>query len=86
MNLVFINESGFYSLLFDSNLESAKKFTRWITSEVIPSIRKYGYYRVFNNPKTIAFKIEDEYNLHTKIMQCIRRWYPYIFMVAGLEE
>lgn len=39
-----INESGMYSLIFCSKLESAKKFKRWVTSEVLPSIRKTGCY------------------------------------------
>ncbi len=40
----FINESGLYSLILSSKLPEAKKFKRWITSEVIPSIRKHGAY------------------------------------------
>jgi len=43
-NSVWINESGLYSLIFSSKLESAKKFKRWVTSEVLPSIRKKGQY------------------------------------------
>lgn len=39
-----INESGIYSLVLSSKLPTAKKFKRWITSEVIPTIRKYGTY------------------------------------------
>lgn len=39
-----INESGLYALIFGSNLESAKRFKRWVTSEVLPSIRKAGSY------------------------------------------
>ena len=39
-----INESGVYALVFGSKLESAKRFKRWITSEVLPSIRKTGSY------------------------------------------
>lgn len=45
---IFINESGFYSLVLSSKLESAKKFKRWITSEVLPSIRKYTYYKMID--------------------------------------
>lgn len=40
----FVNESGLYSLIFGSKLESAKAFKRWVTSEVLPSIRKTGSY------------------------------------------
>lgn len=45
-----INESGLYSLILSSKLPSAKKFKRWVTSEVIPSIRKHGAYMT---PKTL---------------------------------
>ena len=43
-NMTFINESGFYSLVLSSKLPNAKKFRRWVTSEVLPSIRKHGAY------------------------------------------
>lgn len=43
-NMTFINESGFYSLVLSSKLPNAKKFKRWVTSEVLPSIRKHGAY------------------------------------------
>lgn len=43
-NFTIINESGLYSLVLSSKLESAKKFKRWVTSEVLPSIRKHGGY------------------------------------------
>lgn len=39
-----INESGLYSLVLSSKLPGAKKFRRWVTSEVLPSIRKTGHY------------------------------------------
>ena len=42
--LTAINESGLYSLIFGSKLESAKKFKRWVTLEVLPTIRKTGGY------------------------------------------
>ena len=42
----FINESGLYSLILSSKLESAKRFKHWVTSEVLPSIRKQGGYMV----------------------------------------
>lgn len=43
-NMTIINESGLYSLVLSSKLPTAKKFKRWVTSEVIPSIRKTGGY------------------------------------------
>lgn len=42
--MTIINESGLYSLMLSSRLDKAKAFRRWITSEVLPSIRKNGYY------------------------------------------
>lgn len=53
----FINESGLYSLILSSKMPNAKKFKRWVTSEVLPSIRKHGIYatdnvidNILNNP------------------------------------
>ncbi|HDJ7374048.1 TPA: phage antirepressor KilAC domain-containing protein [Staphylococcus aureus] len=46
--LTAVNESGLYSLIFSSKLESAKRFKRWVTSDVLPSIRKYGIYATDN--------------------------------------
>lgn len=45
---VVINESGLYSLIFSSKLDSAKRFKRWVTSEVLPAIRKHGIYATDN--------------------------------------
>ena len=44
--MLFINESGLYSLILSSKLESARRFKHWVTSEVLPSIRKQGGYMV----------------------------------------
>ena len=43
-NVIFINESGLYSLILSSKLPQAKEFKRWVTSEVLPQIRKTGGY------------------------------------------
>jgi prophage antirepressor-like protein len=43
-NLIFITESGLYALIIRSNKPMARKFRKWITSEVLPSLRKYGIY------------------------------------------
>lgn len=44
--MVIINESGLYSLVLSSKLPTAKKFKRWVTSEVLPALRKTGQYQV----------------------------------------
>jgi prophage antirepressor-like protein len=61
-----INESGLYSLAFGSKLPTAKKFKKWVTSDVLPSIRKHGMYatdELINNPDLLiaaATKIKEE--------------------------
>ena len=60
--LTFINESGVFSLIMSSKLPAAKKFKRWVTSEVLPSIRKHGLYateELINNPDIILPLIES---------------------------
>lgn len=44
--VVFINESGLYSLILSSKMPTAKKFKHWVTSEVLPAIRKHGMYAI----------------------------------------
>ena len=45
-NVTIINESGLYSLILSSKMPNAKKFKRWVTSEVLPAIRKHGVFAV----------------------------------------
>jgi anti-repressor protein len=80
---ILINESGLYSLILSSKLPSAKQFKRWVTNEVLPSIRKHGVYataetaeRLLNDPDFMirtftALKEEREKNaaLQSKIEQ-----------------
>lgn len=68
--VTIINESGLYSLILSSKLPKAKQFKHWVTSEVLPSIRKHGVYAVdelLNNPDMAikafeALKAEREKN------------------------
>ncbi|WP_239733361.1 BRO family protein [Mammaliicoccus sp. J-M41] len=55
-NMIIINESGLYSLIFSSKLDSAKRFKRWVTSEVLPTLRKTGSYQV--KPLTTSEQIQ----------------------------
>lgn len=70
--VMIINESGVYSLILSSKLDSAKKFKKWVTSEVLPSIRKTGEYKTssggkgilvpdFSNPADAARAWADQY-------------------------
>ena len=58
---VIINESGLYSLILSSKLPAAKKFKRWVTSEVLPSIRKNGAYASEGKMSEIAIKAFETY-------------------------
>ena len=82
----YINKSGFYSLVLSSKLDTAKKFKRWITSEVLPSIRKYGQYKLYDSPWNKMIMIGNERDLHYKVIQLIRNYYPDSILVAGLGE
>ena len=82
----FIDEAGFYELVFSSKLEAAKKFRDWVFTTVLPSIRKYGQYKMFDNPNNKMFKIENEMDLHSKVVHLIRNFYPDAIMVPGLGE
>lgn len=56
--LLYVNESGLYSLIFGSKLENAKKFKKWVTSEVLPTIRRTGQYGQARIPMTIPEQIK----------------------------
>lgn len=69
---ILINESGLYSLVLSSKLPNAKQFRRWVTSEVLPSLRKYGTYSM-DIPRTLpdalkAYASEIEAHNQTKAL------------------
>lgn len=71
-NKTVITESGVYSLIFGSELPSAKKFKRWVTSEVLPAIRKTGAYQAkpkdnYQIPATYGEALQLAATLQTKI-------------------
>ena len=86
---LFINESGLYSLILRSKLESAKVFKRRVTKDVLPSIRKTGRYdycidHKYNN--TLTFKIENEMDLHVKVVSFLKKRYPHSLFTVALGE
>lgn len=91
-----INESGLYSLILSSKLPAAKSFKRWVTSEVLPSIRKTGKYELL--PDAPADVVDDsetldintlEYDQRIRIASiianCKRERLPLIAQVLSLE-
>ena len=81
-----INEPGFYELVFGSKLDFAKKFRQWVFNTVLPSIRKYGQYKMFDSPWNKMIMISNEKELHYKVVNLIRNYYPDSLLVAGLGE
>ena len=86
---LYLNESGLYSLIFESKLESAKAFKRWVTKDVLPSIRKTGRYdycidHKYNN--TLTFKIENEMDLPVKVVSFLKKRYPPSLFTITLGE
>ena len=79
-NTIYINESGLYSLILRSKLESAQVFKQWVTKGVLPSIRKTGRYNYDDmNHKyndSLTFKTENELDLHIKVVSFLKKRYP----------
>ena len=83
---IFINESGLYCLIFGSKKREAKAFKKWVTSEVLPSIRKHG---VYETPAAAIQRIRNptgETELHYQVKKYIEKTYPYVIISAGLGE
>lgn len=76
-DLTIINESGLYSLILSSKMPNAKKFKRWITTEVLPSIRKHGVYavdEVLQNPDVLIqalTELKKEREEKTKLKETV---------------
>ena len=88
-NSLYLSESGLYSLVLRSKLESAKEFKQWVTSQVLPSIRKtgrYDYCMNHNYNNTLTFKIENETDLHVKVVSFLKKRYPHSLFTVTLGE
>lgn len=84
-----INESGLYSLILSSKLPNAKKFKRWVTSEVLPAIRKTGSYSIEPMELTERITTKDDYIRAAGIVgSCRNERLPYVLSIlakAGLD-
>ena len=88
-NTIYINESGLYCLILRSKLESAHAFKHWVTKDVLPSIRKTGRYDYCINHKynsMLAFKIENETDIHVKVIHFLKKRYPHSLFTVMLGE
>jgi len=76
--VIFVNESGMYSLVLSSKLEQAKKVKRWVTSEVLPAIRKTGKYQL--QPKQLALPEPQKFTFEFteyELQQLIWLWFAF---------
>ena len=88
-NTIYINQSGLYSLVLPSKLECARIFKRWVTMDVLPSIRKTGRYDYCMNHKysnMLTFKIESETDLHVKGVSFLKKRYSHSLFSVTLGE
>lgn len=66
-NMTIINESGLYALILGSKLPQAKEFKRWVTSEVLPTIRKHGAYLTDSKIEEVLLSPDTIINLATQL-------------------
>ena len=90
-NTIYINESGLYSPILRSKLESARAFKRWVTKDVLPSIRKTGRY-IYDDMNhkysdCLTFRIESETELRVKlVVSFLKKRHPHSIFTATLGE
>lgn len=74
-DVIFINESGFYSLILSSKMPNVKKFKRWVTSEVLPSLRKTGTYTVVAAQPSTTSSIIVQPTSDIELPKATNTWY-----------
>lgn len=82
-----INESGLYSLVLSSKLESAKRFKRWITADVLPALRRTGSYSM-NIPQTLPEALRayaDEVEQHNKTRALVEAQRPKVLFADAVS-
>lgn len=79
--LTAVNESGIYALIFQSRKPEAKKFRKWVTSEVLPSIRRTGGYAINSKPKATRQYIKRGEKTNAEILQLL--WLIGEFLLPG---
>lgn len=84
---ILINESGLYSLVLFSKLPNAKQFRRWVTSDVLPSLRKYGTYST-DIPKTLPDALKayaNEIESHNKTKALLGEQKPKVLFADAVN-
>jgi prophage antirepressor-like protein len=82
---ILLNEFGMYQLIFASKLQTALIFQKWVMSDVLPTIRKTGAYKLPQLQHN-QFVILNEFDLNTKVISYLRKYYTDILFNASLGE
>lgn len=83
--LVTINESGLYALIFGSKLDSAQRFKHWVTSEVLPAIRKTGSYQAPQGKELLALAVLEAQKTIEEQSKAIERMKPKVIFANAVE-
>lgn len=83
--LTFINESGLYALIFGSKLESAQRFKHWVTSEVLPALRKTGSYQAPQGKELLALAVLEAQKTIEEQNKAIEQMKPKVIFANAVE-
>lgn len=83
--MTVINESGLYALVFGSRLKSAQRFKHWVTSEVLPAIRKTGSYQAPQGKELLALAVLEAQKTIEEQSKAIKRMKPKVIFANAVE-
>lgn len=83
--MTVINESGLYALVFGSRLKSAQRFKHWVTSEVLPAIRKTGSYQAPQGKELLALAVLEAQKTIEEQSKAIERMKPKVIFANAVE-
>ena len=83
---VYISEPGLYALILRSRKPEAEAFQDWVVEKVLPEIRAEGSYKSQRPQNKLQVCLLNEFDLHVKVVEFIRRFHPEANILAGLGE
>jgi len=85
--MTFLKEPGLYKLIMRSDKKEAVNFQSWICEDVLPELRKTGEYKMNHKySKKLTFNIQNEDDLHSKVVQFIKKRFPNSLFTTTLGE
>jgi prophage antirepressor-like protein len=83
---LYISEPGLYALILKSKKKEAQDFQDWVVGTVLPEIRAQGSYKSRKPQTKLQLCLINEFDLHAKVVDFVRRFHPEAIIVAGLGE